>query len=414
MASLIVCFKCRVEIRTKQQKVDCRNCKNWFHRVLCSGISTKEWKENSAVLKTEFICSDCSPIQQTGQSFSLSASSFTMSSSTATGFCGFPSLVYDVPSFALPDSLLTTSFPTSVFQDFSNLAINDNPVINGNVTLQENVTKAPSAADSNAAVSTNVFNLQEYIADFSARPQNQLVNKIAADINDSISEAVVPTTSCILVSGIPPPTTLCTNDLLTDADLSFPPPPPPLTPTNITYDLESDNDFSLPPPPSPVDDEHLFFVTNAILINLAPPPEFATDNDGLPCNNELELFRPNFNSSYNCDANLSMGTFPGAQALEWPNCSPVISPVEEQGGANFPPTYDVAEVPIHRTPDRPLRQLKYTFHFECSNKKRNILFDGLGFRYSKGPKSTTWRCTSRSKNIGCCAKVSFTNYLISS
>ncbi len=48
MASQLNCFKCRLIIRTKQQKLDCSNCKNWFHRVLCSGISTQDWKENSA------------------------------------------------------------------------------------------------------------------------------------------------------------------------------------------------------------------------------------------------------------------------------------------------------------------------------------------------------------------------------
>jgi hypothetical protein len=62
MASLLACFKCRLEIRVKQQKVDCSSCKNRFYRVLCSGISTKAWKENSVLLKTAFVCSDSTSV----------------------------------------------------------------------------------------------------------------------------------------------------------------------------------------------------------------------------------------------------------------------------------------------------------------------------------------------------------------
>ena len=73
---------------------------------------------------------------------------------------------------------------------------------------------------------------------------------------------------------------------------------------------------------------------------------------------------------------------------------------------NIRPTFDVVEDPIIRTPDRPLRELRFTFNDKCSNQKTNILFYGIGFGYSRGPKSFTWRCTSRSKKVAFLAKVS--------
>ncbi len=63
--------------------------------------------------------------------------------------------------------------------------------------------------------------------------------------------------------------------------------------------------------------------------------------------------------------------------------------------ANFTLMYDAVEVPINQTPDCPQRDFKYTFHDNFVNKKQgNILLDGLGFRYNKGLKSLTLRCTS--------------------
>jgi hypothetical protein len=91
---------------------------------------------------------------------------------------------------------------------------------------------------------------------------------------------------------------------------------------------------------------------------------------------------------------------PGAAVIEWYH-SPSVSPVSP----NIRPMFDVVEDPIIRTPDRSLRELKYTFHEKCSNKKTNILFDGIGFRYSRGRKSLTWRCTLRPKKVACLAKV---------
>ena len=115
MASQLNYFKCRLIIRTKQQKVNCSSSKNCFHRVLCSIISTQDWKENSATLKTGFLCSACSSsTQQTGVCFSFSLN--------ASVFHGFSTVVFD-PLRSANDSLLTTSFSTSVLHDFSNLAI---------------------------------------------------------------------------------------------------------------------------------------------------------------------------------------------------------------------------------------------------------------------------------------------------
>ena len=91
---------------------------------------------------------------------------------------------------------------------------------------------------------------------------------------------------------------------------------------------------------------------------------------------------------------------PGAAEIEWYH-SLSVSPVSP----NIRPMFDVVEDPIIRSPDRPLRELQYTLHEKCSNKKTNILFDGIGFRYSRGPKSLTWRFTSRSKKVACLAKV---------
>ena len=90
---------------------------------------------------------------------------------------------------------------------------------------------------------------------------------------------------------------------------------------------------------------------------------------------------------------------PGAAEIEWYH-SLSVSPVSP----NIRPMFDVVEDPIIRTPDRSLRELKYTFHEKCSNKKTNILFDGIGFKYSRGRKSLTWRCTSQSKKVDCLAK----------
>jgi hypothetical protein len=97
------------------------------HRVLRSGISTEDWKENSILLKAAFVCFDCIPVPQTGGCFSHLIKSY----SAASHFHGFPTLVYDVPSFnAFNDSFLKTSHSTSVFNDFSNLAIDVTNYIN--------------------------------------------------------------------------------------------------------------------------------------------------------------------------------------------------------------------------------------------------------------------------------------------
>jgi hypothetical protein len=107
--------------------VECSSFKNRFHRVLRSGISTEDWKENSILLKAAFVCFDCIPVPQTGGCFSH----LIKSSSAASHFHGFPTLVYDVPSFnAFNDSFLKTSHSTSVFNDFSNLAIDVTNYIN--------------------------------------------------------------------------------------------------------------------------------------------------------------------------------------------------------------------------------------------------------------------------------------------
>jgi hypothetical protein len=61
--------------------------------------------------------------------------------STASFFHGFSTVVYD-PPFAANDSFLTTSFSTSVLQDFSNLAIGET-----NANLQVIVTETTPVAD---------------------------------------------------------------------------------------------------------------------------------------------------------------------------------------------------------------------------------------------------------------------------
>jgi hypothetical protein len=87
-------------------------------------------------------------------------------------FNGFSTVVYD-PPFAANDSFLTTSFSTSVLQDFSNLAIGAT-----NANLQVIVTETPPAADFNNAVSNTTFNLQNIVtettpvADFNAAVSN--------------------------------------------------------------------------------------------------------------------------------------------------------------------------------------------------------------------------------------------------
>jgi hypothetical protein len=71
------------------------------------------------------------------------------------------------------DSLLITSFSTSVLPDFSNLAIG---VTNANLQVIE--TETPPVADFNAAVSNAIFNLQDNVtetasvADFNAAVSN--------------------------------------------------------------------------------------------------------------------------------------------------------------------------------------------------------------------------------------------------
>ncbi len=66
------------------------------------------------------MCFDCIPLPQTGGSFSH----LIKSSSAASHFHGFSTPVYDVPSFnAFNDPFLKTSHSTTVFNDFSNLAI---------------------------------------------------------------------------------------------------------------------------------------------------------------------------------------------------------------------------------------------------------------------------------------------------
>ena len=117
---------------------------------------------------------------------------FHSSSFNASVFHGFSTFVF-YPLLSANDSLLITSFSTSVLPDFSNLAIG---VTNANLQVIE--TETPPVADFNAAVSNTAFNLQEYMD-----------------------------------------------------DLSFPPPPPPLSPTNFALDLDLDIDITLPPPPYP-------------------------------------------------------------------------------------------------------------------------------------------------------------------
>lgn len=251
MASLLACFKCRLEIRVKQQKVECSSCKNRFHRVLCSGISTKDWKENSVLLlKTAFVCFDCIPVPQTGGSFSP----LVKSPSAASPFHGFPTLVYDVPSFnAFHDSFLTTSHSTSVFNDFSNLAIDVTNHIND---LQVSGTEA-------TPVAANNFNLQEYMDDLSSR------NKISTNVtNDSVSEAVMPINAGIVCPNLSPAIPTCTNGFIPDsADISFPPPPPPLSPSHLAFDLGFELDLTPPPPPYPSYNE----ILNDVSL-LIPPP----------------------------------------------------------------------------------------------------------------------------------------------
>ncbi len=136
--------------------------------------------------------------------------------------------------------------------------------------------------------------------------------------------------------------------------------------------------------------------TNDISINnsfpFPTPPKFLNVNVDF-----VALFPPNLNPSSIDDTNMFNNSAPGAAAIEWHHST--------SDSPNIRPMFDVVEDPIIRTPDRALRELKYTFHEKCLNKKTNILLDGIGFRYSRGPKSLTWRCTSRSKKVACLAKV---------
>ncbi len=82
-------------------------------------------------------------------------------------------------------------------------------------------------------------------------------------------------------------------------DLSFPPPTPPLSPTNFSWDLELDMDLTLPPPPYPSDSD----ISINKSLPFPTPPEFSTVNvDSVA--NELTLFLPNFKSSSVDDTNM--------------------------------------------------------------------------------------------------------------
>ena len=115
---------------------------------------------------------------------------FHSSSFNASVFHGFSTFVF-YPLLSANDSLLITSFSTSVLPVFTNLAIG---VTNANLQVIE--TETPPVADFNAAVSLQYcFNLQEYMD-----------------------------------------------------DIFFPPLPPPLSPTNFALDLDLDMDITLLPP----------------------------------------------------------------------------------------------------------------------------------------------------------------------
>lgn len=67
------------------------------------------------------------------------------------------------------------------------------------------------------------------------------------------------------------------------------------------------------------------------------------------------MLRPNYNSRSNVDGvDKITSVSPGAEAIEW-NHSPSVSPQRGESIANFRPTFDAVEVPINRTPDRPLQ-----------------------------------------------------------
>ncbi|KAK4021741.1 hypothetical protein OUZ56_003650 [Daphnia magna] len=82
-------------------------------------------------------------------------------------------------------------------------------------------------------VAANNFNLQEYMDDLSSR------NKISTNVtNDSVSEAVMPINAGIVCPNLSPAIPTCTNGFIPDsADISFPPPPPPLSPSHLAFDL---------------------------------------------------------------------------------------------------------------------------------------------------------------------------------
>ena len=276
---------------------------------MCSGISTQDWKENSATLKTGFLCSACSSsTQQTGVSF--------LSSFDASVFHGFSTVVFD-PLMSANDSLLTTSVSTSVLHDFSNLAI-------GVTYANLQIIETPPVADFNAAVSNAIFNLQDNVTETAP----------VADFNAAVSNTAFNLQEYI-------------------DDLSFPPPAPPLSPTNFALDLDLDIDITLPPPPYPSTND--ISINNSLLF--PTPPEFLDVNV-----DSVALFRPNLNSSSIDDTNMLNITPPGAAAIEWYH-SPSAAPVSP----NIHPFFDVIEDPIIRTPDRPLRELKYIFHEKCSN-----------------------------------------------
>jgi hypothetical protein len=118
-------------------------------------------------------------------------------------------------------------------------------------------------------------------------------------------------------------------------------------------DLDLDIDITLPPPPYPSTND--ISINNSLLF--PTPPEFLDVNV-----DSVALFRPNLNSSSIDDTNMLNITPPGAAAIEWYH-SPSAAPVSP----NIHPFFDVIEDPIIRTPDRPLRELKYIFHEKCSN-----------------------------------------------
>ncbi|KAK4009517.1 hypothetical protein OUZ56_018644 [Daphnia magna] len=72
----------------------------------------------------------------------------------------------------------------------------------------------------------------------------------------------------------------------------------------------------------------------------------------------------------------------GAAAIEW-NHSPTVSPQRGEGIVNLRPTYDTVEVPIHKTPDRPLRELKYSFHDKYLRGNQKELSDFIFIPHSE-------------------------------